>query len=173
MDYRQESTNSVNFEDDILKDHFSPAGRNRGSQVSLSNSEASLRRSHSIESMNQHKDLVEFIAEEKNLNKQEIRRRKQLWQTCIFLMAFFITFLISFRDSFVYNIMGPVPDSSENYSINICRGVGFLMIGNFYDNVQMPKHLTFLLLCSLAFLNGLVSKNTNSLILMYSKALWG
>lgn len=114
---------------------------------------------------------MEFIAEEKDLNKQEIRRRKQMWQTCIFLMAFFITFLISFRDSFVYTITGPLPDSPENYSINICRGVGFLMIGNFYDNVLMPKRLTTVLLVVLAFLNGLVSFRL--ILKTYSKAAWG
>jgi hypothetical protein len=82
--------------------------------------------------------LVEFIAEEKNLNKEGVKRRIQLWQTAIFLIAFIITFLINFRDTFVFNVMGPYQDSTFNYSVSICRGIGFLIIGNLYDNVLIP-----------------------------------
>jgi hypothetical protein len=49
MDMREHSTNSVNFEDDFLKD-YSPKERGE-TNVSLSNSDYSKRRSHSIETL--------------------------------------------------------------------------------------------------------------------------
>ena len=79
-----------------------------------------------------------------------------MWQTAIFMMAFTITFMISFRDTFIIGQDNDNPDSPLTFSMTLCRGIGFLMIGNFYDNVVFPKRLTFILLIILGILNGLV-----------------
>ncbi len=113
--------------------------------------------SHKIEE--QHKDMVDYIAEEKEETKQAVIRRKVTWQISIFLLAFVINFLISFRDFFITDIVNLEPDQSSVFALNICRGIGYLIIGNLYDNVHMPKRLTYLLLMLLCIFTCLVSIN--------------
>lgn len=79
-----------------------------------------------------------------------------MWQTAIFMIAFTITFMISFRDTFIIGQDKDNPDSPLTFSMTLCRGIGFLIIGNFYDNVVFPKRLTFILLIILGILNALV-----------------
>jgi len=41
-------------------------------------------------------------------------------------------------------------------AVNTFKGIGYIIIGNLYDNVRMPKRLTFYLLVVLAILTALV-----------------
>ena len=47
------------------------------------------------------------------------------------------------------------PDSIASVTVNLFKGVGYLILGNIYDNVRVPKTLTFNLLLLLAFLTAL------------------
>jgi hypothetical protein len=48
------------------------------------------------------------------------------------------------------------PNSVMAMAVSIFQGVGFLIIGNLYDNVRLPKRLTFILLGLLGFLTAWV-----------------
>ncbi len=113
--------------------------------------------SGSLYTSNQQKDIVAFIAEEKNLNKHKIKQRKMIWQIVIFSLAFFINFCISFRDYFIQGIIKEEPDSPMTFAINLCKGIGYIIIGNMYDNVGLPKTLTFRLLLLVSAFTILVS----------------
>jgi len=72
------------------------------------------------------------------------------------MLALLINFLISFRDFFITEIVKVQPDSPLTFAMNLCRGIGYIIIGNLYDNVPMPKRLTALLLMLLAVTTALV-----------------
>lgn len=103
----------------------------------------------------QEKDLQEYIAEENQQRRIKIERRTALWQLTIFLFAFAVNQLISFRDHVVINMDQETPDSVVLVTINLFRGIGYLIIGNLYDNVRVPQTLTFKLLIILALLTSL------------------
>lgn len=73
-------------------------------------------------------------------------------------MAFVINFTISFRDHFVIDITEATPDSSINFAMNLCKGIGYIIIGNIYDNIRLPKRLTVVLIVLLSFCTLLVIK---------------
>lgn len=49
------------------------------------------------------------------------------------------------------------PNSVMSMAVTIFQGIGFLVIGNLYDNVRVPKRLTFSLLVILAIIVAWVS----------------
>ena len=63
--------------------------------------------------------------------------------------------LISFRDHIVINVDQETPDSIASVTVNLFKGIGYLIIGNLYDNVRIPKNLTVKLLLMLAALTSL------------------
>ncbi len=73
-------------------------------------------------------------------------------------MAFSVNQLISFRDHLVIDVDKDTPDSVSAMSVSIFQGIGCIIIGNLYDNVRMPKRLTFILLTVLGVLTSLVSE---------------
>ena len=87
----------------------------------------------------------------------------------IFLLAFIINFMIGFRDYFLINITAEEPDSPLNLSMNLCKGIGLLVIGNLYDNVETPRKLTLATLMCLAIGTLLVNYK---LSYAYSKELF-
>lgn len=48
------------------------------------------------------------------------------------------------------DITEATPDSSLNFAMNLCKGIGYIVIGNLYDNIRLPKKLTFGLLLILS-----------------------
>ncbi len=81
------------------------------------------------------------------------------------MLAFLINFLISFRDHFVLQILDQEPDNALSFALNLCKGIGILILGNLYDNVPKPKTLTFITLFCLAICTLLVSSTIISTIL--------
>ena len=47
------------------------------------------------------------------------------------------------------NVIGTACDSFS-YSITISAGIGFIFLGNIYDNIDSPRRVTTALLCILA-----------------------
>lgn len=103
-----------------------------------------------------NKDLVCYMADEKLKYKAAYKRRRLLWQITIFSLAVIINFLISFKDHFVIDITWQEPDSTLNLAMNLCKGIGYVIIGNLYDNVPKPKKLTSVVLLCLAVCTALV-----------------
>jgi len=52
----------------------------------------------------QERDVQEYIAEENQQRRKRIQRKTSVWQLAIFLMAFGVNQLISFRDHIVVNV---------------------------------------------------------------------
>ena len=48
------------------------------------------------------------------------------------------------------------PDSVPSTAVTLFKGIGFIILGNLYDNVRMPKRLTSYILFVLAILTSLV-----------------
>ncbi len=96
------------------------------------------------------------MAEEKAKDRRAIWRRRVLWQSAIFIMALVIGLLISFREKFVLDSLEQTPDSDLRFATNLCKGIGYIVIGNLYDNVPKPKRLTFLILLLLSLATALV-----------------
>ena len=86
-----------------------------------------------------------------------------MWQTITFLIAMLINLLINYREKFVLDSSELLPDSDLVLATNLCKGIGFIVIGNLYDNVPRPKRLTFIILMSLGIATGLVSASILSL----------
>jgi hypothetical protein len=70
-------------------------------------------------------------------------------------MAVFVNQLISFREHLVIDVDKATPDSVSSMAVSIFQGIGFIIIGNLYDNVRMPKRLTSIILVILAILTSL------------------
>lgn len=70
-------------------------------------------------------------------------------------MAVFVNQLISFREHLVIDVDKATPDSVSSMAVSIFQGIGFIIIGNLYDNVRMPKRLTSIILVILAVLTSL------------------
>ena len=104
----------------------------------------------------QERDLADYIAEEKFTNRKKSIRRRILWQLVIFLLAFSVNQLVSFRDHLVIDVSTETPDSVAASAVGVFKGIGYIISGNLYDNVRMPKRLTFYLLGTLALLTALV-----------------
>ncbi len=110
--------------------------------------------------------MADYIAEEKFTSRRKSQRRRIMWQIGIFLMALTIMQLVSFRDNMVVNVVKEVPNSVSAMSVSIFQGIGFIILGNLYDNVRQPKLLTFKLLVILAILTTWVSFNLGCMILL-------
>lgn len=63
--------------------------------------------------------------------------------------------LISFRDHIVVDVSKETPDSIATVVVSLFKGIGYIILGNLYDNVGIPKNLTFYLMVILAFLTAL------------------
>lgn len=97
------------------------------------------------------------MADEHALSKRQVIKRRVLWQISIFMIAMSISMIISYREVFVLDTSEKgIPDSDLNLACNLCKGIGFIVIGNLYDNVPRPKRLTFIILLCLALATGLV-----------------
>jgi hypothetical protein len=96
------------------------------------------------------------MAEEKEEETKAIRNRRILWQIAVFMIAVFINFLIAYREQFILDQSELYPDSDIRLATNLCRGIGFIVIGNLYDNVPRPQRLTFLILVCLSIATLLV-----------------
>jgi hypothetical protein len=73
-------------------------------------------------------------------------------------LAATITLLISYREAFIAGIFSKDTSNNKGYTESImfatalCEGIGYVIIGNLYDNVSLPKRTTFILLLILAVL---------------------
>jgi len=72
------------------------------------------------------------------------------------MIALLINVLISYRETFVVGKLELEPDSDLRLATNLCKGIGFIVIGNLYDNVPKPKRFTFLILICLSICTALV-----------------
>jgi MFS family permease len=63
--------------------------------------------------------------------------------------------LISFRDHLVIDVENDTPDSVASLAVSIFQGIGFVIIGNLYDNVLMPRRLTIIIMLILSVLTAL------------------
>jgi hypothetical protein len=95
------------------------------------------------------------MADEKERDRRQTNRRRVLWQTYIFLIAVTINLLVTFRERFILDQAELYPDSDIRLATNLCRGIGYIVIGNLYDNVPRPKRLTFWVLMMLALCTSL------------------
>lgn len=96
------------------------------------------------------------MAEEHALSKRQVVKRRVLWQIAIFMIAMSINVIIAYREVFVLDSSESTPGSDLNLATNLCKGIGYIVIGNLYDNVPRPKRLTFIILLCLALATGLV-----------------
>lgn len=103
------------------------------------------------------------MAEEHALSKRQVVKRRVLWQIAIFMIAMSINVIIAYREVFVLDSSESTPDSDLNLATNLCKGIGYIVIGNLYDNVPRPKRLTFIILLCLALATGLVIIKLNKL----------
>lgn len=71
------------------------------------------------------------------------------------MIAFFINLLITFREKYILDSSELQPDSDMRLATNLCKGIGYIVIGNLYDNVPRPKRLTCLILLFLAIATAL------------------
>lgn len=97
------------------------------------------------------------MAEEKAKDSRAIRNRRVFWQATIFMIAFWINMLITYREKFILDSSELYPDSDLRLATNLCRGIGYIVIGNLYDNVPRPKRLTFIILACLSVATALVT----------------
>jgi hypothetical protein len=96
------------------------------------------------------------MAEEKAKDKRAVRNRRVFWQVVIFMIAFIINVLITYRERFILDQSELFPDSDMRLATNLCKGIGFIVLGNLYDNVTRPKRLTFMILMTLSVFTALV-----------------
>ena len=82
-----------------------------------------------------------------------------------------INFLISFRDFYIIDSTNQTPDSPINLAINLCKGIGYIFMGNLYDNVHKPQKLTFIMLILLAIFTCLVSSISLFPKIFFSKVI--
>lgn len=114
---------------------------------------------------NQNKDLVEQLAAQKKIEKDQERNRRVSYQIFIFSIAFALNFFNNLRQQYIYEIIGcfstkcrqPVLSvdtacDSFRYSITISGGIGFIFLGNIYDNIDAPRQVTAALLCILSLI---------------------
>ena len=73
------------------------------------------------------------------------------------MITFSVNQLIAFRDYLVVDVDKETPDSIAAVLTNLFRGIGYLILGNMYDNVRVPKKLTTYLLVSMAILTALTA----------------
>ena len=93
-------------------------------------------------------------------------RRRVSFQAFIFSIAFGLNFSNNLRQSYIYEVIGCYSDrctwnrkigvettcDSFRYSITISGGIGFIFLGNIYDNVDSPRRVTAVLLMILSMI---------------------
>lgn len=114
-----------------------------------------------------HKDLVEQIAEQKNQEETMETRRRVSFQAFIFFIAFGLNFFNNMRQQYIYEVIGcfsgncnpnanllPTKTTCDSYrySITISGGIGYIFLGNIYDNVDSPRRVTAVLLMILSII---------------------
>lgn len=91
-------------------------------------------------------------------------RRRVSFQIFIFSIAFGLNFFNNLRQQYIYEIIGCFSDrckwqtpiavettcDSFRYSITISGGIGYIFLGNIYDNVDSPRRVTAVLLMILS-----------------------
>ena len=115
--------------------------------------------------------MVEELAQQKREETKQEQNRKTLYQALIFGIAYALSFCNNMRQQYIYeclgcrsgkclvtaglegfganNVVGTACDSFS-YSITISAGIGFIFLGNVYDNIDSPRRVTTALLCTLA-----------------------
>ena len=91
-------------------------------------------------------------------------RRRVSFQIFIFSIAFGLNFFNNLRQQYIYEVIGCFSDrcqwqtkiatettcDSFRYSITISGGIGYIFLGNIYDNVDSPRRVTAVLLMILS-----------------------
>ena len=105
--------------------------------------------------MTNTQDLVEQIADEKEKTKRQARYRRRFFQAIVFMICFTLNFINRIREQFIYiwkDCEASAVDEPSavcndfQYSIMISSGIGFIFLGNIYDNIEKPRQVTTLLL---------------------------
>ena len=86
-------------------------------------------------------------AEEKANTRKKDKRRRQLYQIGIFLLCYTLGFINRLREEYLKIWKGCVLTSKESelycndfeYSVMISSGIGFIFLGNIYDNIEKPR----------------------------------
>lgn len=87
--------------------------------------------------------------------------RRRLYQTSIFMIAFLLNYFNRLRQMYILRAYNCSVKSTGNgndcndfqYSITISAGIGFIFLGNIYDNVERPRQVTVVLLVILAVIS--------------------
>ena len=103
---------------------------------------------------NNNQDLVEQIADEKEKTKRQEIFKRRFFQLIVFLICYTLNFINRIREQFIYIWKDCLQDSKPaatmcndfQYSIMISSGIGFIFLGNIYDNIEKPRQVTTLLL---------------------------
>jgi len=74
----------------------------------------------------------------------------------VFAFAFLVQASIHLRDQFLIKFDLEDPELAITYSIGISISVGYMVIGNIYDNVRNPKLMSVILFAILAFFSLIV-----------------
>ena len=99
-------------------------------------------------------DLVERMAEEKEKDKKKEKRRRRCYQGVVFAICYMLMFFNRIRERIIYIWKDCMATNSNHsglcndfqYSIMISSGIGFIFLGNIYDNIEKPRQVTTLLL---------------------------
>jgi len=102
-------------------------------------------------------DLVEQIADEKARAKRKAKMKRRCYQGIIFLLCFLLNLFNRVREQLFYiwkDCQWSNRDATHlshlcqdfKYSVMISSGIGFIFLGNIYDNIEKPRQLTALLL---------------------------
>lgn len=97
---------------------------------------------------------MEQIANEKEKEKQKEKNRRRFYQCIVFLICYTLNFINRLREQYIYIWQGCLANNADpnqvcndfQYSIMISSGIGFIFLGNIYDNIEKPRQVTTLLL---------------------------
>ena len=92
-------------------------------------------------------DLVERMAEEKEKDKKREKMRRRCYQVVVFVICYMLMFFNRIRERIIYIWKDCVATNSDHsdicndfqYSIMISSGIGFIFLGNIYDNIEKPR----------------------------------
>ena len=106
---------------------------------------------------------MEELAQQKQIEQRQESSRRVGYQLLIFSFAFLLNFSNNMRQQYIYDYLGCSPSKckyvsrdqtaycdSFSYSVTISAGIGFVFLGNIYDNVDSPRRITTLLLFLMA-----------------------
>ena len=107
-------------------------------------------------------DLVEELAQEREISERQKQRRRIGYQILIFLISFTLNFFNRLRQQYIMKWQGCQGEKLANatnecndfkYSVTISAGIGFIFLGNIYDNIEKPRQVTVLLLVILSVIS--------------------